>query len=86
MKIADNVEYLPVWKFGATAEERFLELAMIAKKNPERFAKVAVIYEGAADANKLTRLRYTSCGVINNNELVGIIDIAKHDIIEDMKR
>ena len=42
-----NVEYLPIWKAEATAEERLLELAMIARKHPERFAKLMVVYSEA---------------------------------------
>ena len=86
MTKVDNVEYLPLWKIGATAEERFLEIAMIARKNPERFSKVVVIYESEEDESKQTKLRFAKCGLRNNTELVGILDIVKHDIIEGMMR
>lgn len=41
----DNVDYLPIWKKDATAEERFLELANMARKHPERFLHCIVIYQ-----------------------------------------
>lgn len=41
-----TVTAIPVWKRDATAEERFLELAQLARENPERFEKVLVGWIG----------------------------------------
>lgn len=41
-----NVKGLPVWKRGATAEERFLELAQMAREEPGRFEKLIVCWLG----------------------------------------
>lgn len=78
-----DVDYLPVWKRGATATERFDELAMVAKKHPERFGKIAVVYEETLP-NKHTVIRSISAHC-STNELVGILTIAIKDIIEDSR-
>lgn len=80
---ADNVTFLPKWKHGSTIEEWFFEIAMIARKYPERFAKVAVIYEEKL-ANGNTVVRTASKGA-TTNELLGIVEIGKLDIIENSK-
>lgn len=65
-----TVVALPVWKAGATAEERFLELAHLAREKPEMFQKVAVIY--AEDTPAELTVRYISVGC-RTLELVGLI-------------
>lgn len=77
-----KVSYMPVWKQGATVAERLYELAMIAEKYPERFTKVAIVYEESDDEGNL--LRVISAGV-NTNELVGILEIAKSNVIRDSR-
>lgn len=44
--MANEVDFLPVWKKGATAEERFLELAHMARTQPQRFTQVALVWFG----------------------------------------
>ena len=36
---------LPRWKKNATAYERLSELALLAKEQPEKFTKFALVYE-----------------------------------------
>lgn len=80
----DNVDYLDVWKKNASAEDRFLEMAMIARKHPERFGKIAIVYEETL-ANGCTVLRQISNGC-NTNELVGILEIGKLKVLEDTRK
>ena len=77
-----KVSYMPVWKHGATVAERLYELAMIAEKYPEQFTKVAIAYEESDDEGNL--LRVISSGV-NTNELIGILEIAKSNVIRDSR-
>lgn len=56
-----NVKGLPVWKKGATAEERFLELAHMARDEPERFEKVIVCWLGTRDGVS-GKLSYVTAG------------------------
>jgi len=81
--VKDNVDYLPIWKKGASADDRFMELALIARKHPERFKKIAVAYEETL-ANGCTVLRTVSDGC-NTNELIGILELAKLKVIEDTR-
>lgn len=77
----DNVTILPIWKNGATPEERLAELSFYARKNPERFGKLIVIYEETLP-NKLTVLRWMA-DKCSTNELLGILEIAKDRILKD---
>ena len=79
----DNVDYLPIWKKGSTAAEFFYELYVLARKKPERFSKVAFIYEETLP-NKNTVVRQTS-NFCNTNELIGLIEIGKQKVIDDTR-
>lgn len=79
----DNVEYLPIWKRDATPEERLLEVAMIARKHPDRFNKLVIVYQEELE-NKRTILRFVSNNC-NTDEFVGILHIAIVDKIMEMK-
>lgn len=61
-----DVTFLPVWKRGATAAERFEELAMYARKHPERFDKLLVLYVEQIPRpgyeRPLTQLRFIDAG------------------------
>lgn len=77
----DNLDYLPVWKAGASVEDRFNELAMMAQKHPERFSKLVVIYtETLASGN--TVLRQASLGV-STHEMVSMLAEAQFNVLEN---
>jgi hypothetical protein len=70
-----DIDYLPVWKAGATAEERLLELAAIARKHPERFSVFAITYvEKKPNGGIKVRSWEHECSVI---ESFGIYELAK---------
>lgn len=84
----DNVEYLPIWKSEATAEERFNELAMIARKHPERFKRVVVIFEeqlplesGRTYPDTITRYVTTGCCA---TMALGVIEAGKQKLLRWM--
>src|SRR4030066_331864 len=79
----DNVDYLAVWKKNASAEDRFLEMAMIARKHPERFGKIAIVYEETL-ANGCTVLRPISNGC-NPHALGGTLEIGTLKVLEDTR-
>lgn len=80
----DNVEYLPIWKKDATPEERFLELAMIARKHPERFKRMVVLYQeelpNPGGTFPKTMTRYVTNGV-NTTEALGVIELGKLELL-----
>lgn len=78
MADASNIEYLPVWKKDATAEERFLELAMMARKHPERFAKMAVVYVEIKPGGRW-QIRSIDTGMTTIFEEIGILRAAMSD-------
>jgi len=67
-----TVVALPVWKAGATAEERFLELAHLAREKPERFTKVVVIYQEVRSGGDF-RVQYV-CNGCTSLEALGLFD------------
>ncbi len=72
---ADNVDYLPIWKKGSTAEEWLLEIAAVARKRPERFGKAVIVFEETLP-NGNTRYDYY-CRNTNTIELVGLLEFGK---------
>lgn len=76
----DNVDYLPIWKEGATAFDRFSELAMIARKHPERFAKIFVIYVEESDDKTSTKLNSISTN-LNTHECIGLLWEAQYRLL-----
>lgn len=81
---ADNLSLLPVWKKDSSAEEFFGECSLLARKYPERFGKVALVYEETlATGRTITR---TASRALNTNELVGILAIGISDIIANSQK
>lgn len=84
------IDYLPIWKINATAEERFLELASVARKHPERFARTVVIFEEVlpvekGDTNPCTAVRWITSGA-DNTQALGLLEVGKHHILKFMFR
>ena len=77
----DNLKLLPVWKQGASPADRFYELATIALKYPERFSKVAVIYEETLP-NGNTQVRQISNGC-DTTQLVGLLYLGIDRVLKD---
>lgn len=82
----DTLTYLPVWKAGATAEERLLELAMMARVHPDRFKRFVVAYqEDLASASEgrfpQTVTRYAMSDGMNTTTALGVIEIAKLELL-----
>jgi hypothetical protein len=77
--VTASIDYLPIWKEGATPEERFLELAHMARKSPGRFAKMVVVYEETLpNGNTLVRDITDGC---TTNEVLGLLELGKVRII-----
>lgn len=79
--MSDNVLILPVWKKGASAEEWFYDMAMLARKHPERFTRMVLIYEEMSADKASSMCGYYPHGV-TTAELFGLIEIGKHKIYE----
>lgn len=75
MSGAENVVGLPRWKRDATAEERFLELARLAREEPERFKKAVVCWWGHRNNGKQAD-GYISVGC-NVFEVLGLLAIGR---------
>lgn len=74
-----NVRVLPVWKEGATAAERFDELANLARERPEQFSRFVLVYEeDMADKTKTRVLRHE----VDATYAVGLLTVAQLDIYD----
>ena len=82
---ADNVEYLPIWKKDSTPEEFLLELSLIARKHPERFKKIVIVFEETMLESDNTKLRHHIKG-FSTNEVIGVLQIASSLIMESCER
>lgn len=78
--MSDNLFMLPSWKLNATAEDRFLELAVMARQHPERFNRLLVVWDYDAPENK-TVTRYVSAGC-QTIELLGLLRVAEKRILD----
>ena len=72
-----NVDFLPVWKAGATPYERLMEVAAIAMKHPERFDRMIIAY--TEDSGTGTKTRY-ACNNLTTLELFGLIELLKQEV------
>lgn len=78
----DNVDYLPLWKKDATAEERLLELAMVARKHPERFSKFFLVYQEDDGERSLERfMNYNA----STTECLGLLELAKRAVLRSVE-
>lgn len=77
------VDYLPVWKKNSTPEEWFMELASIARRHPERFGKVVVVFEEMTERGA-AKYGY-HCRNCKTLELLGLL-VAGKDAVDDYTR
>ena len=81
-RVTASIDYLPIWKKDATACERLQEIAEIARKYPERFDRLLVVYESVpdtSDGGNTTKIRY-ACNGCDTTTLLGLIEEAKEEI------
>lgn len=79
--VTASVDYLPVWKKGATTEERLLELAQIAHKHPDHFGRFVIVYEETLpNGNTLVRQMSRGC---TTNEVLGLLELGKNRVVQE---
>ncbi len=72
-----SIDFLPVWKKDATPCERLQEIAEIARKYPERFQSMVIVYQ--EEEKDASRTRYTSFNC-DTTLALGILEQAKEEI------
>ena len=76
----DKISYLPIWKKDSTPEEFFQEVALIARKYPERFTRIGIVFdEKLPNGNTMTRYH---CYNVNTTELIGLFECGKMVVYE----
>lgn len=75
----------PKWNPRVTAEQRFLELAEIARRRPEQFQKVII---GWVDFDENGRIdtNYTIVGCANTVEFLGVLDLVRQECYRVVSR
>ena len=76
---------LPVWKKDSTAAEWLEELAALARENPERWARILVVHEELDHNGHAYRTRQFSRNIETNEEILGVLEVAKLETWELMK-
>lgn len=79
-----TIDYLPIWKKNATSAERLRELAMIADKHPERFAKWVLVY--CEDNDKRFQVRTMSGEQTRTSDCFAVLAAGSHHIWEETER
>jgi hypothetical protein len=75
----DNLRILPVWKKGATAEDWFHDMAVIARKFPKRFNRMVLVYQEDLPDDRARNAYY--CHNVDTTEAVGLIELGKAELI-----
>ena len=80
----DNISYLPVWKKDSTPEEFLQEVALIARKYPDRFTRIGIAFdETLPNGNTVTHYH---CYNVSTTELIGLFECAKMRVYEFTSR
>lgn len=80
MPSKELLDYLPVWKRGATASERLYELAQIAAKHPEYFDKWVIVY--CEDNEQCLKVRTISGTGTRTIDSLGVLTAGIQEIWE----
>lgn len=79
-----SIDYLPIWKKDAPAHERLYELAEIARKHPERFAKWVLVY--CEDNDKRFMTRWMNGGDTRTSDCLAVLQAGLHTIWDDTSK
>lgn len=75
-----TLRILPVWKKGASAEDFFYDMAIQARKYPDRFNKIIVGYEENVSESAAIYDYY--CHNTSTIELLGLLEMMKAKVLE----
>lgn len=76
-----SIDYLPVWKRGATPGERLREVALIADKHPERFGKMVIVYTEENEKGVYTRMAFGE--KTRTSDAMGLLALGQHRLWHD---
>ena len=77
----ESLSIFPRWKKDATPAERFSELEGVALKHPERFSRIALVYqEILPDKREVVRQISVGC---TTNEVLGLLEQGKIQVMKD---
>lgn len=76
-----TIDFLPIWKKNAPVHERLYELAEIARKYPDRFAKWVIVY--CEDNDQRFKVRYMSGESTRTSDCFGVLQAGLLHIWDD---
>jgi hypothetical protein len=82
--VSATIDYLPIWKKGATAGERLRELAMIADKHPDQFQKWVCVY--CEDNDVRFKTRWVNGEGTRTSDCLAVLTAGVHTVLEDTSR
>lgn len=83
-KMTATISTLPVWKAGASAAEWLEELAALARESPEKWRRIAVVFEELNSDGLPFKTRIHSYNHEHNTGIIGALEVAKLDLWEFM--
>ena len=80
-----TIATLPKWKRDSTPGEWLMECAGLAMESPEKWAKVAIVFQ-EVDEEKIPKMsRYHSYGIKSNSELIGVLEVGKLLVFDKLR-
>ena len=79
-----DLHILPVWKAGLTAEEWFQDMALQARKHPDRFQKMILVYSITKPNGNIETHYY--CYNAATDALIGMLEIGKQEVLSFVYR
>lgn len=79
----NNVDYLPIWKNNASAEERLQELSHMARKHPEQFNKFIIVFQEIDDESNSSYERQV-CFNLTTTEALGLLRFGEVALLSSM--
>jgi hypothetical protein len=79
--VTASIDYLPIWKKGATACERLRELAFIAEEHPEYFEKWVIVY--CEDNDVRLKTRWMNGEGTRTSDCLAVLTVGIQTIFDD---
>jgi hypothetical protein len=80
-----NIATLPRWKRDSSPGEWLSECAGMAFENPEKWARIALVFNEVDEEGIIKKTRYHSYGIPTNSELIGTLEVGKLLVFDELR-
>jgi hypothetical protein len=82
--VSATIDYLPIWKKDALTHERLYELAEIARKHPDHFAKWVIVY--CEDNDQRFKVRTMQGEQTRTSDALGVLTAGIQSLWQETSR